>query len=115
MNSSLSSKKKSVRTRTISARVTEEEYLLFQELAVRSTPSEWARSVLVKAAGHPDPQLEAITAEVWAIRFILLNGVPALPTINAIKVEADEKKPSRARAILERALMTLGNPNRQFY
>ena len=60
------------RTKSISTKVTEEEYTQFETLAGDQTISEWARDALLKAA-KPSPAEQTIVAEVLALRMILMN------------------------------------------
>ncbi|MGC2832207.1 MAG: hypothetical protein WB994_21405 [Candidatus Acidiferrum sp.] len=60
------------RTKSISSKVTEEEYAQFEALAGDQTISEWARETLLKAA-KPSPADQTIVAELLALRMILLN------------------------------------------
>ncbi|MGH9685757.1 MAG: hypothetical protein ACRD5K_01515 [Candidatus Acidiferrales bacterium] len=60
------------RTRSISTKVTEEEYAHFEALAGAQTISEWAREVLLRAS-KPSPADQTMVAELLALRMILLN------------------------------------------
>ena len=60
------------RTKSISTKVTEEEYTQFEGLAGDQTISEWARETLMKAA-KPSPAEQTIVAELLALRMILVN------------------------------------------
>src|ERR1700681_4696417 len=62
----------SLRTKSISTKVTDEEYALFEALAGEQTISEWARDVLLKAT-KPNTGEQTVLAEVLALRTILLN------------------------------------------
>src|SRR5258707_8003686 len=62
----------SLRTKSISTKVTDEEYAQFEALAGEQTISEWARDVLLKAT-KPNPGEQTVLAEVLALRTILLN------------------------------------------
>ncbi len=55
----------SLRTKSISTKVTDEEYALFEALAGGQTISEWARDVLLKAT-KPDSAEQTVLAEVLA-------------------------------------------------
>src|SRR5262249_40055562 len=61
-----------LRTHGLSTKVTEDEYAMFEARASGTTVSEWARDVLVKAAGAP-PEGAVILAELLAVRALLLN------------------------------------------
>jgi hypothetical protein len=60
------------RTKSISTKVTPEEYARLAALAGEETISEWARRVLLRAA-TPAPGETAVLAELIALRTILLN------------------------------------------
>ncbi len=62
----------SLRTKSISTKVTDEEYALFEALAGEQTISEWVRDVLLKAT-KPNTGEQTVLAEVLALRTILLN------------------------------------------
>jgi len=62
-----------LRTKSVSTKVTEEEYAQMETLAGGQTISEWARVVLLKAA-KPNAGEQIILAEVVALRTILLNA-----------------------------------------
>jgi hypothetical protein len=61
-----------LRTKSISTKVTEEEYVQFEALAGDQTISEWVRDALLKAA-KPSPAEQTIVAELLALRMILMN------------------------------------------
>ena len=61
-----------LRTKSISTKVTDEEYAQFEALAGGQTISEWARDVLLNAT-KPDAGQQTVLAEVLALRTILLN------------------------------------------
>src|SRR5260370_9449353 len=60
------------RTKSISTKVTEEEYAQVESLAGAQTISEWARVVLLRAS-KPSPSDQTIVAELLALRMILVN------------------------------------------
>jgi hypothetical protein len=62
----------SLRTKSISTKVTDEEYAQFEALAGEQTISEWARDVLLKAT-KPNAGEQTVLAELLALRTILLN------------------------------------------
>src|SRR5258708_13494052 len=62
----------SLRTKSISTKVTDEEYAQFEALAGEQTISEWARDVLLKAT-KPNAGEQTVLPEVLALRTILLN------------------------------------------
>ena len=61
-----------LRTKSVSTKVTEEEYAKFEALAGERTISEWTRDVLSRAAS-PHTCEQTILAEVLALRTALLN------------------------------------------
>src|SRR6266481_3182615 len=94
----------SLRTKSISTKVTDEEYALLEALAGGQTISEWARDVLLKAT-KPDSAEQTVLAEVLAMRTILLNmhfAVSQGQTLTAEEMQqlierADQNKLSKAR------------------
>ena len=100
----------SLRTKSISTKVTDEEYALFEALAGEQTISEWARDVLLKAT-KPNAGEQTVLAEVLALRTILLNIHFAISQGQTLTVEemqqlierADQNKLSKARQRLAEA------------
>ena len=100
----------SLRTKSISTKVTDEEYAQFEALAGEQTISEWARDVLLKAT-KPNAGEQAVLAEVLALRTILLNVHFAISQGQTLTVEemqqlierADQNKLSKARQRLAEA------------
>ena len=100
----------SLRTKSISTKVTDEEYALFEALAGGQTISEWARDVLLKAT-KPDSGEQTLLAEVLALRTILLNLHFAVSQGQTLTVQemqrlieqADQNKLSKARQRLAEA------------
>jgi len=100
----------SFRTKSISTKVTDEEYAQFEALAGEQTISEWAREVLLKAA-KPSAGEQTMLAEVLALRTILLNvhfAVSQGQTLTAQEMQqliaqADQNKLSKARQRLAEA------------
>ncbi len=100
----------SLRTKSISTKVTDEEYALFEALAGEQTISEWARDVLLKAT-KPNTGEQTVLAEVLALRTILLNihfAVSQGRTRTAEEMQqlierADQNKLSKARQRLAEA------------
>jgi hypothetical protein len=94
----------SLRTKSISTKVTDEEYALFEALAGGQTISEWARDVLLKAT-KPNASEQTVLAELLALRTILLNmhfAVSHGQTLTADEMQqlierADQNKLSKAR------------------
>jgi hypothetical protein len=100
----------SLRTKSISSKVTDEEYAQFEALAGKQTISEWARDVLLNAT-KPNATEQTVLAEVLALRTILLNihfAVAQGQTLTAEKMQqlierADQNKLSKARQRLAEA------------
>jgi len=93
-----------LRSKSVTAKVTPDEYKLFAGYAGDRTISEWARDVLLQATtGRPIE--EAVLAEVLAMRTIILNVHFATLTglsVNAGNIQgvierADRDKIQRAR------------------
>ena len=99
-----------LRTKSISTKVTDEEYAQFQALAGEQTISEWARDVLLKAT-KPNAGEQTVLAEVVALRTILLNIHFAVSQGRTLTTEemqqlierADKNKLSKARERLAEA------------
>ena len=106
----------SLRTKSISTKVTDEEYAQFEAQAGEQTISEWARDVLLKAT-KPNAGEQTVLAEVLALRTILLNIHFAISQGQTMTVEemqqlmerADQNKLSKARQRLAEAA-TRGMP-----
>ena len=100
----------SLRTKSISTKVTDEEYAQFEALAGEQTISEWARDVLLKAS-KPNAGDQTVLAEVLALRTILLNihfAVSQGQTLTAEEMRqlierADQNRFSKARQRLAEA------------
>ena len=105
-----------LRTKSVSTKVTDEEYAQFEALAGEQTISEWARDVLLKAT-KPNAGEQIVLAEVLALRTILLNihfAVSQGRTLTAEEMQqlierADQNKFSKARQRLTEAA-TAGVP-----
>ncbi len=99
-----------LRTKSISTKVTDEEYAQFEALAGEQTISEWARDVLLKAT-KPDAGEQTVLAEVLALRTIVLNihfAVAQGRTLTAEEMQqlierADQNRLSKARQRLAEA------------
>src|SRR5215469_1307950 len=93
-----------LRTKSISTKVTDEEYSQFEALAGEQTISEWARNVLLNAT-KPNTREQIVLAEVLALRTILLNihfAISQGQTLTADEMQqfierADREKLSKAR------------------
>jgi len=100
----------SLRTKSISTKVTEEEYAQLEALAGGQTISEWARDVLLKAA-KPNPAEQVILAELLSLRTILLNlhfmvakgETPAAEEMQRLIERADQNKLRKAQERLAAA------------
>lgn len=100
----------SLRTKSISTKVTDEEYAQFEASAAEQTISEWARDVLLKAT-KPNAGEQTVLSEVLALRTILLNVHFAISQGQALTTEemqriierADQSKLSRAQQRLAEA------------
>jgi hypothetical protein len=100
----------SLRTRTVSTKVTEDDYALFAQLAGDLSVGEWVREVLLKAvlSERTAEAHRTILGELLALRKILLNlqfsvaaGEPVTrDRMLALIEEADAEKGERARARL---------------
>lgn len=100
------------RTKTISTRLTPSE-LAEVELAAERRASHWLREMALTAArAQPSDPVELLLAEIWAVRFSLLNlfhvgtqatmeSKPLLPeSVLKIRDCADAKKLEQARRML---------------
>ncbi len=91
------------RTKSISTKVTEAEYDAITRRAEPLTVSEWARAILLGAAG-PDPLHFLLLAELLALRTVVLNlnfalaasGPPTTEAMHALIDRADPEKSSKA-------------------
>lgn len=100
----------SLRTKSISTKVTDEEYAQLEDLAGEQTISEWARDVLLNAT-KPNTEEQTVLAEVLALRTILLNlhfAMSQRQTLTAEEMQqlierADQNKFSKARQRLAEA------------
>ena len=92
-----------LRTKSVSTKVTDDEYAQFEALAGGRTISEWARDVLLNAT-KPNAAEQTVLAEVLALRTILLNvhfAVSQGQTLTEEKMQqlierADQNKLSKA-------------------
>jgi hypothetical protein len=93
-----------LRTKSVSTKVTDEEYAQLEALAGEQTISEWARDVLLKTAKRNAGE-QVILAEVVALRTILLNALYKLGQKEELSAEemqelikrADEERFHRAK------------------
>ncbi len=99
-----------LRTKSVSTKVTDEEYAQFEAQAGEQTISEWARDVLLNAT-KPNAGEQTVLAELMAMRTILLNMHFAVSQGQTLTVEemqqlierADQNKLSKARQRLAEA------------
>lgn len=99
-----------LRTKSVSTKVTDEEYAQFEALAGEQTISEWARDVLLNATKLNSSE-QTVLAEVLALRTILLNihfAISQGQTLTADEMQqlierADQNKLSKSRQRLAEA------------
>lgn len=97
------------RNKSISTKVTDEEYARFEKLAGEQTISEWARDALLKTA-EPSAADQTIVAELVALRMILLNVLFSIANHEPVSEEAMQDIIRRADASkLVKALERLTN------
>jgi hypothetical protein len=115
------------RTKTAAMRLTPEELVEIESAAedAGKAVSEWLRETSLRAARQrlPDPA-ELVLAELWAVRYALLNlfhaaaqaaseGRQLLPdSILKIRDQADTRKLQQARKLLEDFFVTEGKKRR---
>ena len=85
------------RTKSISTKVTEEEYAQFGALGGAQTISEWAREVLLRAS-KPSPSDQTIVAELLALRMILVNVLFSIANREQVTSEDMQDMINRADA-----------------
>jgi hypothetical protein len=85
---------RTLRTRSISTKVTSEEFAQFSALAGSRTMSEWAHDALLAAGASPEAA--AILAELIALRTILLNMHYAVSTGKTLTPDAMQQVIARA-------------------
>lgn len=98
------------RTKSITSKVTDDEYALLAQMARDQTISAWARDVLL-AAVHRRPIDELLLAEVLALRMIVINlhfvvatsGAPTPEAMQRLVDRADQDKRQRAEERLTAA------------
>jgi hypothetical protein len=94
---------------SVTAKVNENQYARLRAAAGEKSMAEWIRQVIEFELDRK-PFEEQLLAELWALRYIVLNGLPAVAgesdrtavsaVIFALKTEADEKKADKAKALL---------------
>lgn len=98
------------RTKSITSKVTHDEYALLTSMARDQAVSAWARDVLL-AAVHRHPIQELLLAEVLALRMIVINlhyvvatsGAPTTEEMQRLVDRADQDKSQRAEERLTAA------------
>jgi hypothetical protein len=115
--------KPNFRTKTIATRLTPEELMEVESAAERAGKplAEWLRNTALDAARRrPSDTLEFLLAEVWAVRYALLNlfwaGAQAnlegkaLPPefVAKIRSEADMQKLEHARKLIDEHVQSQG-------
>jgi hypothetical protein len=85
----------SLRTKSVSTKVTDEEYAQMEALVGGQTISEWARDVLLRAA-KPNASDHTVLAEVLALRTILLNALYKLSHGETLTTEEMQRLIERA-------------------
>ena len=99
------------RNKSISTKVTDEEYARFEALAGEQTISEWARDALLKTA-EPSAADQTIVAELLALRMILLNVLFSIANHESVTEEADAgHHPPRRRAQAGKSAGAADEPN----
>lgn len=88
------------KTKSITLHITKEFYDECVQRAGSTPVCEWARLEFEAHLARKPIEMRMIE-EFWALRNILLNGFPVLPTIDAVIQEADRKKVERAKSIFE--------------
>lgn len=77
-------------TRTITLALSEEDFAAIEHRSVGCTPTETARSVLLKAL-HADPIEVTLLAEMLVVRRLQLNGPGLIKTFDEIKTRDARK------------------------
>jgi hypothetical protein len=106
----------SPRSKSISTKVTEQDYAQFESLAGDQTISEWTRDALLKAA-KPSPAEQTIVAELLALRAILMNILFAIANREQLTSTAMDDIIKRADAgkvakAMDRLMSTTREPQR---
>jgi hypothetical protein len=108
-----------LRTKSISTKVTEAEYDAIVRRADSQTVSAWARGILVGAA-QPDPLQFLLLAEVLALRTIVLNlnfalassGPPSAEAMRSLIDRADCDKLNKAAERIEKLVPAIDSTRR---
>ena len=111
--------KSGFRTKTVATRLTPDELAEIESSAqdAGQALSEWLRAAALSAARQrPADPVELLLAEVWALRYVVLNffhagtqaaseGKQMLPdSVLKIRDQADARKPQQASRMLEEFL-----------
>ena len=96
-----------LRTKCLSAKVTDEEYAKFEAAAGERRVSTWARDALIRAAGA-QPAESIVLAELFALRTIVVNlhfavasgDSPTVEAMHRLIERADREKLGRAQECL---------------
>jgi hypothetical protein len=96
--------------KSLSAKVTQGTYDAVVQAAGDKKPGVWIRELIETHLTRRAVE-QLLMEELWALRYIVINGFPAVATadgrvgvaaaINTLIKEADQKKADKARAILE--------------
>jgi hypothetical protein len=90
------------RIRSVTAKITEDEYARLEQMAEGRTVSEWVRDVLLATTRHPIDQV--LLSEILALRTIVLNllfavasgEVPSTDAMKRLIARADDEKLGKA-------------------
>jgi hypothetical protein len=113
--------KQGTRTRTVSTKLSDEEFVQLESLSGSMTLSEWVREVLLmQRQAEPSPVELTLMGELMAIRTILLNVAYKLANNEQITFDimqqlinrADEDKSQRASDILGKATRKCNLPTK---
>jgi hypothetical protein len=107
------------RTKSISTKVTEEEYDAIVRRADPQTVSAWARGILLGAV-RPDPLQFLLLAEFLALRTIVLNlnfglakdGPPSIEAMHSLIDRADHDKFNRAAERIDKPVPSIDSTRR---
>jgi hypothetical protein len=85
-----------IRTRSVSTKVTDDEYATLEKAASGATVSEWVRGVLLAAAGTRPSSDVMLMGELLALRTIVLNLHYALAAGETVTFESMQRLIARA-------------------
>ena len=96
--------------KSVGAKVTEDMYARIVCAAGHTKPGVWVRQ-LIEAHLERGPYEQKLMEEFWALRFIVLNGLPQLAPendrpamaarINSLNQQAEQRKADKAAALLK--------------